>query len=156
MRQDTASRIVPAEPNVVWRAFSDADTLMSWLPPDGMTGRALTYEFREGGRYRIELRYGDSAPPGSGKTTDDSDVSTGRFLSIAPGQRIVYSVEFESADAAFAGEMRLTWTFDAVAGGTRVTIVADDVPSGISKEDHDAGLGASLENLARHVAASSG
>jgi hypothetical protein len=35
-----------------------------------MTGRALEYDFRDGGRYRIELRYDDGTAAGSGKTTD--------------------------------------------------------------------------------------
>jgi len=39
-----------------------------------------------------------------------------------------------------------------VATGTRVTVRAENVPAGIRKQDHDAGLRSSLENLARHVA----
>jgi hypothetical protein len=35
--------------------------------------------------------------------------------------------------------------------GTRVDIIADDVPDGISADDHAAGLASSLENLARYV-----
>ena len=35
--------------------------------------------------------------------------------------------------------------------GTRVDIVAEDVPDGISAEDHAAGLASSLTNLAAHV-----
>jgi len=35
--------------------------------------------------------------------------------------------------------------------GTRVGIVADDVPDGISAEDHATGLASSLANLAEHV-----
>jgi hypothetical protein len=45
----------------------------------------------------------------------------------------------------------MTWTVAAVDGGTRVDIVADGVPEGISADDHAAGLASSLENLAIHV-----
>ncbi len=124
---------------------------MAWLPPGGMTGRALAYDFREGGRYRIELTYDDAAGRGAGKTTQRSDVSTGRFLTLEPGTRIVQTVEFESDDSAFGGQMLMTWSFDAVPGGTRVTITAENVPPGITKADHDEGLRASLENLARYL-----
>ena len=116
-----------------------------------MTGRALEYDFREGGRYRIELTYGDDAPSTAGKTTGRTDVTAGQFLSLDPGKRIVQSVEFESTDAAFAGEMLLTWTFEPFATRTLVTITAENVPPGISKADHDAGLRSSLENLARFL-----
>jgi hypothetical protein len=45
----------------------------------------------------------------------------------------------------------MTWALEPVDGGTLVTIRADDVPRGISAEDHAAGMAASLENLARFV-----
>jgi hypothetical protein len=43
----------------------------------------------------------------------------------------------------------MSWTFVPVPGGTEVTIIADNVPDGIGKPDHDAGMQSSLENLAR-------
>jgi uncharacterized protein YndB with AHSA1/START domain len=129
---------------------------MAWLPPGDMTGRALEYDFRAGGRYRIELTYDEAAQPGAGKTTERTDLSSGRFLSLVPGERIVQSVEFESADASFAGEMVMTWTFESLGEETRVTITAENVPPGISKADHDAGLRSSLENLARYLGGRAG
>ncbi|WP_437318701.1 SRPBCC family protein [Sorangium sp. So ce385] len=150
-RTDTASLVVAARPDAVYRAFVDPDALIMWLPPESMTGRVLDYDFREGGRYRIELTYEEAAPSGGGKTTGRTDVSTGRFLSLEPGKRIVQSVEFESSDASFAGEMVMTWSFEPLAAGTRITITAENVPPGISQADHDAGLRSSLENLARYL-----
>lgn len=148
-RTDAASIEVSAAPAAVYAAFAESDKLMAWLPPGGMTGRALEYDFRAGGRYRIALTYDASAPAGVGKTAEHTDVSSGRFVALDPGRRIVQSVEFESADTAFAGEMMMTWTFAPTATGTHVTITAQNVPAGISQADHDAGLRSSLENLAR-------
>ena len=88
-RTDSASLIVPATPAEVYRAFADADSLMTWLPPNGMTGRALAYDFREGGQYRIELTYSDDAAEGVGKSSDRTDVTAGRFLALEPGKRVV-------------------------------------------------------------------
>ncbi|WP_437999836.1 SRPBCC domain-containing protein [Sorangium sp. So ce185] len=150
-RTDTASLVVAARPDAVYRAFADPDALITWLPPEGMTGRVLDYDFREGGRYRIELTYEEAAPSGGGKTTGRTDVSAGRFLSLEPGKRIVQSVEFESSDVSFAGEMVMTWSFESLPAGTRITITAENVPPGISQADHDAGLRSSLENFARYL-----
>ncbi|WP_317890809.1 SRPBCC domain-containing protein [Paenibacillus arenilitoris] len=61
------------------------------------------------------------------------------------------SVEFQSDDPDFAGEMMMTWTLTAVPEGTAVTVVCENVPAGIRKEDHDAGLKSSLENLAEFI-----
>ncbi|WP_438027608.1 SRPBCC domain-containing protein [Sorangium sp. So ce233] len=154
-RTDTASLVVAAQPDAVYRAFAEPGALMAWLPPDSMTGRVLDYDFREGGRYSIELTYDEAAPDGVGKTTGRTDVSAGRFLSLEPGKRIVQSVAFESSDASFAGEMVMTWSFEALPAGTRITITAENVPPGISQADHDAGLRASLENLARYLSGGS-
>ena len=142
---------IEATPEALYSAFADAEKLMRWLPPGTMTGRALEYDFREGGRYRIALTHDDATPGSAGKTTDRTDVSTGSFLSLEPGRRIVQSVEFESTDAAFAGEMIMTWSFEPTAVGSTVTIVAENVPPGISQADHDAGLRSSLENLAKFM-----
>lgn len=40
------------------------------------------------------------------------------------------------------------WILEDVPGGTNVTIVCENVPEGIRKEDHDTGLRSTLENLA--------
>jgi uncharacterized protein YndB with AHSA1/START domain len=145
-RTDSASLAVSARPEAVYGAFADPAALMKWLPPGTMTGRVLEYDFREGGRYRIELTYGDDAPGPAGKTTGRTDVTTGRFLSLDRGKGIVQSVEFESTDG-----MIMTWQFEPFPTGTLVTITAENVPPGISKADHDAGLRSSLENLARYL-----
>ena len=150
-RTDTASLIVAAPPDEVYAAFAQPDALITWLPPDDMTGRVLEYDFREGGRYGIELTYGQDAPAGGGKTTGRTDVTRGRFLTLIHDARIVQSVDFDSPDPALAGQMTMTWSFDRVATGTRVTVTAEDVPPGIGEADHHAGLRSSLENLARHL-----
>jgi len=68
-----------------------------------------------------------------------------------PGERVVQAVDFVSDDAAYAGTMTMTWAVTAVDAGTRVDIVAEDVPDGISAQDHAAGLASSLTNLAAYV-----
>ena len=147
-RTDTASRLVSASSDAIYAALIDPDALMAWLPPEGMTGRAILFEPWQGGRYRIELTYDAD---GAGKTTARTDISAGRFLVLEPGRRLVQSVEFESDDPAFVGEMIMTWSLDPAPGGTNITIAAENVPAGISAEDHAVGLASSLENLARFV-----
>jgi uncharacterized protein YndB with AHSA1/START domain len=151
-RIDSASVVVAANPEEVYRAFSDSRALIAWLPPGDMSGRVLDYDFREGGRYRIELTYAGDRPADVGKTSGRTDVSTGRFVALEPGKRIVQSVEFESGDVSFSGEMMMTWSFEALPEGTRVTITAENVPRGISRADHDAGLRSSLQNLGAFLA----
>ena len=151
MRTDTATRLVRAAPDAIYRAFVDPEALIAWLPPRGMSGRVLLFEPSEGGRYRIELALDGNRHDGSGKTTERTDLVSGRFLALEPGRRIVQSVEFDSADPAFAGTMEMIWSLDPAPEGTRVTVAARHVPRGIRAEDHETGLASSLENLARFV-----
>lgn len=149
-RADTASRVIAARPAQVYAALVDRDSLTAWLPPNGMTARFERFDPQPGGSYRLVLTYVDAARA-QGKTTADSDAIEARYVDIVPGQRVVQAVDFVSDDPAFAGTMIMTWEVTGVDGGTRVDITAEDVPDGISAEDHAAGLASSLANLADHL-----
>lgn len=151
-RTDSASRIVQASPQAIYRALVDPKALATWLPPRGMTGEIFSFEPRVGGRYRMVLTYEASQHPAPGKTSDDTDVVQGRFLDLVPDERIVQSVEFVSEDPSFAGTMTMTWSLASVGGGTEVTICCENVPEGIRPEDHDVGLRSTLANLAAFLA----
>jgi uncharacterized protein YndB with AHSA1/START domain len=149
-RTDRASRVIAAPLESVWTAFVDPGALVVWLPPGGMTGRFERFDARPGGSYRMVLTYpGASGAPG--KASADSDIVEARFVDIVPGERVVQAVDFVSDDPAYAGTMTMTWEVTAAGAGTRVDIVAEDVPDGISAEDHAAGLASSLRNLAAYV-----
>jgi uncharacterized protein YndB with AHSA1/START domain len=149
-RTDTASRVIAAPRQRVFDALVDPDALLAWLPPSGMSGRFERFDARPGGSYRLVLTYDD---PGAaqGKATADSDVVEARFVDITAGERVVQAVDFVSDDPDFAGTMTMTWEVEEVGEGTRVRITADDVPDGISAEDHAEGLSSSLTNLAAHL-----
>ena len=149
-RTDRASRVVAADRAAVYAALVDREALEDWLPPQGMTGRFERFDPRPGGTYRLVLTYADAAGA-SGKATADSDIVEARFVDLVPDARVVQEVDFVSDDPAFAGTMTMTWEVNSVEGGTRVDITADDVPDGISAEDHATGLASSLANLAEHV-----
>lgn len=149
-RTDTAARVIAVSPDRVYAALVDAEALMTWLPPDGMSGRFERFDARRGGSYRLVLTYED-ASGARGKASADSDIVDVRFVDLVPGMRIVQAVDFVSEDAADAGTMIMTWELAEVEGGTRVEIRADDVPLGISEEDHAAGLASSLANLAAYL-----
>jgi uncharacterized protein YndB with AHSA1/START domain len=149
-RIDSASRLIQATPQAVYRAFAEPGAMERWLPPDDMTGAMLHFDFREGGSYRMRLTYARSGQ-GRGKTSEDADEVAVRLTRLEEGRRIEQQVMFESEDPSFAGVMRMIWTFQPRNDGTLVTIRAEDVPEGIRSEDHEAGLISSLEKLAGFV-----
>ncbi|WP_369205847.1 SRPBCC family protein [Streptomyces sp. PU-14G] len=148
-RTDTASRQITAPLGRVWAALVDPGALLAWLPPAGMVGRFERFDARPGGSYRMVLTYAD-ASGAHGKATADSDIVEARFVDIVPERRVVQAVDFVSDDPAYAGTMTMTWEVTAVDTGTRVDIVAQDVPDGVSAEDHAAGLASSLTQLAAY------
>jgi uncharacterized protein YndB with AHSA1/START domain len=155
-RTDLASRVVTADAERTFAALVDPVQLSVWLPPAGMSAMFERFDLRAGGSYRLVLRYAEP-PVGGGKASADSDVVEARFVEIVPGVRVVQAVDFESDDPTFAGTMTMTWTVTSLGDGTtRVDLRADDVPPGVSAEDHAAGLASSLDNLARHLASDAG
>lgn len=149
-RTDTATRTISASASRVYAAFVDPAALLEWLPPKGMTGRFTHFDPRPGGSYRLVLTYRD-AENAPGKSTEDSDVLDVGFVALTPDVEVVQAVDFVSQDPAFAGTMTMTWRIVPVESGSRVEIRADDVPAGISADDHAAGLESSLANLAAYL-----
>ena len=143
------SRTITARPEEVYAAFMDPDVLMDWLPPGGMTGVMHEFDARVGGGYRMSLFYEQDETEFRGKTADNEDGVNVRFVDLTPPYRIVEAVTFASTDPAFAGEMTITITFDAVPGGTEVTFLSTNLPPGLRPEDNEAGTRLSLEQLAR-------
>lgn len=149
-RTDRASRTIAATPDRTYAALVDPDALIVWLPPSGMTGRFEHFDARPGGSYRLILTYVD-ASTAPGKSSADTDVVDVRFVELVPGARVVQAVDFVSDDPDFAGTMTMTWSVTATDSGSMAQLHADDVPTGISADDHADGMNSSLTNLAAYL-----
>lgn len=147
-RIDRGERLVHAERARVFRAFTDAAAIAAWLAPSDMTARVGAFEPWPGGVFRLTLTFKAASHATPGKASADSDEVEGTFAEIVPDERIGWAVKFRSDDPAYGGIMRMTWTFADATGGTLVKIRAEDVPPGISADDHQTGINSSLANLA--------
>ncbi len=116
-----------------------------------MRGRVHAFDAREGGTYRISLIYERSAHPVPGKTSEDTDTVHGRFVQLIPGERIVQVAEFDSKDPELAGDMMITWTLVDTSEGTEVTVLCENIPTGVRLEDNEMGSRSTLEKLAAFV-----
>ncbi|MER6916940.1 SRPBCC family protein [Streptomyces sp. NPDC000594] len=149
-RTDRADRLIAAPPPVVYGALLSRESLESWLPPDGMRGRIERWDPRPGGGFRMILTHLDPTG-GPGKSSDTTDVVDVGFAELVPSERVVQRAVFVSDDPAFAGTMTMTWALAPVGTGTEVTVTATDVPPGIDRADHEAGIASSLAQLAAYV-----
>jgi uncharacterized protein YndB with AHSA1/START domain len=108
----------------------------------------MLFDAREGGAFSMSLVYPESDRSARGKTTDSTDTFRGRFVTLVPGERIVWAVEFDSAEPSFAGEMVVCTTLAPAGSGTEVTMRCENIPPGIRREDNEAGCRSTLEKLA--------
>ena len=147
---DVGGADLAAPPASVFAALTDPGARARWMPPTGMTGHFEWFDARPGGGYRMVLTYDHETHPG--KSTANTDVTDVRFIEVDPPRRIVEEVDFVSDDPRYAGTMTMTWVLEPVAEGTHVSIVATDVPDGISSADHATAFTATLANLGRYLA----
>ncbi|WP_375687357.1 SRPBCC domain-containing protein [Pseudooceanicola sp. LIPI14-2-Ac024] len=146
-----ARRHIAASPAACFAAWADAEAVAVWLPPHGMRGRIERFDLREGGGFRLILTYVDGPNPDA-KSTADSDVAEGRFVTVDAPHTIAFDSTFEGDDEDYAGTMRMTWRFDPVPdGGTVAEVTAENVPRGIDRVVHETAIGMSLENLERYL-----
>jgi uncharacterized protein YndB with AHSA1/START domain len=137
----------------VYQALTDARAVAVWMVPDGMTSEVLGFDAREGGAFRISLTYDD--PTNAGKTSAHTDTYHGRFVKLVPGEQVVWTVEFETADPSMRATMTITFTLTEAAGGvdvgTDLFAVHDGLPRGVSTADNELGWRMSLGKLAALV-----
>lgn len=143
-----ASRVILASPRTLFRTFLDAETLCAWRAPEGMTATLKAFDPKVGGGYLMVLRYEGADALEHGKTRPGEDEIAVTFVEMLAEERVVETVRFVTGDAPFLGEMRLTTLFEPAREGTKVTIRAENVPAGISADDHRQGMLSSLRSLA--------
>ncbi len=144
----TNSREIRATPESVYNAFTDPAALVTWQAPGDMKATVHHFDLSVDGGYKMTLRYPDNDGGSDGKTTDNEDTFTARFVELVPYKKIVEAIRFDSSDVRFAGEMIMEVTFRPIADGTKVTIEFRNIPIGIRPEDNEAGTLSSLEKLA--------
>lgn len=145
---------IRAPRDAVYRALLDSAALRAWMVPDDMSSEIHALDPREGGGIRISLTY--DAPGPAGKTTAQTDTWHGRYLELVPGERVVHTVEFETADPAMQGTMTVTLSLRDHDGGTEVVAIHDGLPSGLPPADNELGWRLSLAKLARMLEAGPG
>ena len=116
-------RVLRATPERVFRAFTDADAMAKWLPPNGFTGKVHEMNAKVGGRYRMSF---------TNFTTGKSQAFGGEYLELVENERIRYSDMFE--DPNMPGEMETTVEIKAVSVGTELNIVQTGIPEMIPVE----------------------
>ena len=133
-------RVLATVPEKIYRAFTDADALAKWLPPNGFTCKVHHFDAQVGGTFKMSF---------TNFTTKQSHSFGGEYKELVPHERLVYTDRFD--DPNLPGEMVVTVTLRAVAVGTELTVTQEGIPDAIPVEACYLGWQESLINLAKLV-----
>lgn len=133
-------RVFSAKPEKVFRAFTTADAMARWLPPDGFFCTVHEFDAKVGGTYRMSF---------TNFTTEKSHAFGGKFVEIVPNELIRYTDKFE--DPNLPGEMMTTVKLKQVSLGTEVNITQENLPAAIPVEACYLGWQHSLNYLTKLV-----
>ena len=133
-------RVLRAPPDVVYKAFLDADAMEKWLPPYGFTAKVHHMEAKVGGTFRMSF---------TNFRSGNAHAFGGSYLELVTGERLRYTDKFE--DPNLPGELQVTVTLKKVSCGTELDIVQEGIPDVIPPEMCYLGWQESLTQLARLV-----
>lgn len=133
-------RVIAAPVERVYRAFSNPDAMVKWLPPHGFVAKVHEIDFREGGTYKMSF---------TNLTTNKSQSFGGQYLEIKPNEFLKYIDKFD--DPNLPGEMGMAVTLREVPVGTELRITQDGIPDAIPVEMCYLGWQQSLDQLIQLV-----
>lgn len=135
-------RVVRTPPERLYKAFTDPDAMVKWLPPHGFTAKVHHMDVKVGGSFKMSF---------TNFTTGKSHSFGGTYLELEPGQRLRYTDVFD--DPNLPGEMVTTVTLSKVFCGTDLKVTQEGIPDVIPVEACYLGWQESLTLLAQLVEA---
>jgi len=149
-RTSTNSKIIQADKETIFKAFTDKKALEYWLAPYGMTGKIHDFDLKVGGGYEMSLYYNDKETKGKASGNEDRFLTT--FTEIKSYEKIIQTINFQSDNNEFKDEMTMEVLLDKLdTNSTKVTIIFRNIPTGIDPKDNEDGTEQSLQKLAKYV-----
>jgi uncharacterized protein YndB with AHSA1/START domain len=136
----TLHRVLKANPEKVYRAFSDPNALACWLPPYGFLGIVHQLDFRVEGTYKMSF---------INFSTGNGHSFGGKFLELKPNEFIKHTDKFD--DPNLPGEMTTSIWLTKVSCVTELKVVQEGIPSVIPTEMCYLGWQESLDKLMKLV-----
>jgi uncharacterized protein YndB with AHSA1/START domain len=140
-RADTSlrlSRIIQADRETVFRAWTEPEHLKRWSCPEGLQVADVQVDLRVGGKYRLRME----GPEGRFHT------AVGVYREIERPKRLVYTWDWLEEDHK-TGETLVTVEFNELDGSTEVVLTHELFPSSEAKQGHADGWTSCLNRLER-------
>ncbi|GAA0548024.1 SRPBCC family protein [Chitinophaga japonensis] len=133
-------RVLKASPEKVYRAFTEATAIASWLPPYGFTCTVQEMKVEKGGTFKMSFQ---------NFSTGNGHSFGGTYLELTPNEFLKYTDKFD--DPNLPGEMVTTVWLRKTIAGTEIKITQEGIPAAIPAEMCYLGWQESLEKLAKLV-----
>ena len=129
-------RVLKTSPEKVYRAFTEALAIASWLPPYGFLCTVHEMNVTVGGSHKMSfLNF----------TTGGGHSFGGTYLELKPNELLKYTDKFD--DPNLPGEMTTTVVLRKTIAGTEIKITQEGIPAAIPVEMCYLGWQESLEKL---------
>ena len=133
-------RVLKASPEKVYRAFTGAAAIASWLPPYGFLCTVHEMNVQAEGTFRMSFH---------NFSTGNGHSFGGKYIEVKPNEFLKYTDKFD--DPNLPGEMTTSVWLQKVSVGTEIKILQEDIPAVIPAEMCYLGWQESLEKLAKLV-----
>jgi uncharacterized protein YndB with AHSA1/START domain len=133
-------RVLKAPPEKVYRAFTEAGAMASWLPPYGFVCTVHEMNVKVGGTYKMSFQ---------NFSTGNSHSFGGKFIEIKPNEFLKYTDQFD--DPNLPGEMVTSVWLRKVTGGTELKVIQEGIPAMIPVDMCYLGWQDSLDKLTKLV-----
>ena len=133
-------KVLKASPEKVYRAFTEANALASWIPPYGFLCTIHEMDVKVGGTYKMSFQ---------NFSTGNGHSFGGKYIEIKPNEFLKYTDKFE--DPNLPGEMITSVWLRKVLVGTELKVLQEGIPAVIPAEMCYLGWQDSLEKLTKLV-----
>ncbi len=133
-------RVLKASPEKVYRAFTEAKALASWIPPYGFLSTVYEMNVQVEGTYKMSFH---------NFSTGSDHSFGGKYLEIRPNEFLKYTDKFDNPN--LPGEIITSVWLQKISVGTEIKILQEGIPAMIPTEMCYLGWQESLEKLAKLV-----
>ena len=133
-------RIFTANPEKIYRAFTQPNALISWIPPNGFIASIDEMNVKVGGSFKMSF---------INFTTEKINSFGGKYLELKKNEFLRYTDKFDNPE--LKGEIITSVWLKKVSCGTEIKIIQEGIPEVIPIEMCYLGWQESLEKLKKLV-----
>lgn len=133
-------RVIKADPESVFRAWTDPAEMKEWYSPEGATVDQVESDPTVGGRYRVVMN-----------TPSGLHVAHGIYREVDPPRRLVFSWAWEGGQDLKEGETLVTVELFDRDGSTELVLTHERFATAESRDGHGQGWSSALNRLEAHL-----